>query len=127
LPTSIRTISTPKAFSSPVLSQGMQLGNLLFVSGQVGLDPESATAPAELQDEINLAIDGLESVLRAAGCGLESVVKTTCYLSDINDLSLCNDIYMERFQAPRPARTTIQATLAMGLRFEIEAIAVLEQ
>lgn len=127
LPTSIRTISTPEAFSSPVLSQGVQFGNLLFVSGQVGISPNSTSAPADFEDEVQLAISGLESVMRAAGCGLESVVKTTCYLRDIYDLGILNEIYMDRFHSPRPARTTIQATLAMGLRFEIEAVAVLEQ
>lgn len=127
MPTSIRTISTPEAFSSPVLSQGIQVGNLLFVSGQVGISPGSASAPTDLEDEIQLAIDGLEAVLRAAGCALESVVKTTCYLRDINDLRILNEIYIGRFHSPRPARTTIQATLALGLRFELEAVAVVEQ
>lgn len=126
MPTLIRAISTPEALGSPALSQGIQAGNLLFVSGQVGIDPQSTHAPAGLEEEIHLAIDGLEAVLRAAGCGLESVVKTSCYLHDINNLAVFNKIYIDRFPAPLPARTTTQAVLAMGLRFEIDAIAIIE-
>ena len=122
-----RTISTPDALSSPALSQAVQVGNLLFVSGQVGIKPDDTTAPERLEDEIELAIDGLEAVLKAAGAGLSSVVKTSCYLRDINDMSLFNDLYVRRFPAPLPSRTTIQAGLAMGLRFEIDAVAVLGQ
>jgi 2-iminobutanoate/2-iminopropanoate deaminase len=122
-----RTISTPEALSSPALSQAVQVGNLLFVSGQVGIKPGNTTAPESLEDEIELAIDGLEAVLKAAGAGLSSVVKTSCYLRDINDMSLFNDLYMHRFPTPLPSRTTIQAGLAMGLRFEIDAVAVLAQ
>lgn len=120
-----RTISTPKALSSPALSQAVQIGDLLFVSGQVGIAPGSPGAPVQLEDEIKLAINALEAVLAAAGCGLESVVKTTCYLRNIEDLDLFNAVYLTRFAEPRPARTTVQAALAMNLRFEIDAIAVI--
>lgn len=120
-----RIVSTPKALSSPALSQAVQIGELMFVSGQVGITPGAPGAPVKLEDEIGLAIDALEAVLGAAGCGLESVVRTTCYLRNIEDLDLFNAVYMTRFAEPRPARTTVQATLAMSLRFEIDAIAVL--
>lgn len=117
-------ISTPNALSSPALSQAIKVGDLLLVSGQVGIKPGQTAAPENLEEEIELAFDGLEAVLRAAGKDLSSVVKTTCYLKDIRDMELFNTVYMRRFPTPLPARTTIQAGLAMGLRFEIDAIAI---
>lgn len=123
--TSIRSISTPEAFGPPALSQGMQFGNLVFVSGQVGILPDGIGAPDGLEGEIETAIDGLEAVLRAAGSSLDLVLKTSCYVSDISYLEVFNKIYVRRFHPPFPARTTIQATLAMGLRFEIDAVAVI--
>jgi 2-iminobutanoate/2-iminopropanoate deaminase len=122
---SARPISTPKALAPPGLSHAVQVGDLVFVSGQVGIVPGAPGAPAELQDEIEVAIDALEAVLDAAGCSLESVVKTTCYLGSIEDMEQFNAVYLRRFAEPRPARTTVQATLAMDLRFEIDAVAVI--
>lgn len=123
---SLNHINTPKALSSPALSHAVQVGDLVFVSGQVGIKPGTSQAPAELRDEIEVAFDALEAVLNAAGSSLGSMVRTTCYLRSIEDLDQFNTAYMRRFAEPRPARTTIQATLAMGLRFEIDAVAVVD-
>lgn len=123
---SLNHINTPKALSSPALSHAVQVGDLVFVSGQVGIKPETAQAPVELRDEIEVAFDALEAVLDAAGSSLRSVVRTTCYLRSVEDMDQFNVAYMRRFAEPRPGRTTIQATLAMGLRFEIDAVAVVD-
>lgn len=123
---SARPISTPKALAPPGLSHAVQVGDLVFVSGQVGISPGAPGAPAELPDEVGAALDALEAVLDAAGSSLASVVKTTCYLRNIEDMEQFNAVYLRRFPEPRPARTTVQATLAMGLRFEIDAVAVVD-
>lgn len=123
---SARPISTPKALAPPGLSHAVQVGDLVFVSGQVGMSPGAPGVPAELSDEIEAALDALEAVLDAAGSSLESVVKTTCYLRSIEDMERFNAVYLRRFPEPRPARTTVQATLAMGLRFEVDAVAVVD-
>lgn len=126
MPLDIQTVSTPLALSSPAFSQAVRVGNQLFVSGQVGIKPGGTSAPESLEDEIETAFEGLRAVLHAAGADLSSVVKTSCYLRDIDDMEVFNRIYTRRFTAPLPARTTIQAGLAMGLRFEIDAIAFVD-
>lgn len=123
---SLNHISTPESLSSPALSHAVTVGNLVFVSGQVGIKPGTAQAPAELRDEIDVALDALEAVLDAANSSLGSVVRTTCYLRSIEDIDEFNAAYARRFVEPRPARTTVQATLAMNLRFEIDAVAVID-
>lgn len=105
------------------LSHAVIMGNLIFVSGQVGLPLGGGGRPAGLVEEINVAIDSLKKVLDASGSSLDRVLRTNCYLSDINDMELFTEIYEARFLPPRPARTTVQARLAGDLRFEIDAIA----
>lgn len=120
-------INTSNAFGHPALSHAVRVGELVYVSGQVGVDPVTGAIPAVLEDEIRLMFDGLLAVLQSAGCALESVVKTSCYLKDLGDFGTFNTLYMEKFVEPRPARTTIRADLAMGLRVEIDAVAVVAQ
>lgn len=111
----------------PSLSHAVRVGSLIFVSGQVGIPLGQTTAPKELSEEIDNALDSLELVLKTAGSSIKSVVRTTCYLSELEDIKQFNEIYNKRFQQPRPARTTVQAQLIGGLRFEIDAIALLNE
>jgi len=106
-------------------SQAMVVGTTIYTAGQVGLDPQSKELHKSLEDQVRQAIDNLEAVLRAAGAGLDDVVKTTCFLADIADFAAFNAIYAQRFDQPWPARSTVGVDLAGDIRFEIEAVAVL--
>lgn len=106
----------------PPLSHAVCWGDLVFVSGQVGIDHDGQ-APEQFSAEVQNAFTALEHILAAAGSSLHHVVKVNCYLSDIDTRDELNELYMQRFPEPRPARTTIEAGLAHGLRFEIDAIA----
>ncbi len=107
-------------------AQAVASGDLVFCSGQVGLDPATGKlVSGGVAAEAERAIANLEAVLAAAGCRLGDVVKTTVYLSDLGDFATLNEVYGRRFAAPHPARATVGvAALPAGARVEIEAIAV---
>ena len=94
-------------------------------SGQLGVDPATGELRNGVEAQAEQAIRNLEAVLDAAGCGLADVVKTTCFLADINDFQKFNAVYAPFWPDPPPARSTFQvAALPRGARVEIEAIAV---
>lgn len=106
-------------------SQAIQTDQYIFLSGQLGLDPESGTLREGLDEQTRQALQNLRSVLEAAGSSLEQVVKTTIFLTDINDFATVNAIYAEAFDNNPPARSTVQvAALPLGGLVEIEAIAM---
>jgi len=106
----------------PPLSHAVCFGELAFVSGQVGIDHNNQV-PEHFSEEVENAFTALEHVLAAAGSSLDQLVKVNCYLSNIAYRDELNELYMQRFPEPRPARTTVEVGLAHGLRFEIDAIA----
>lgn len=101
------------------------VGNLVFTSGQVGLDPITGDVPESFDSEVRRVIANLKRVLAEAGTDLSGVVKTTCFLTDMAYLGAFNEIYEEHFPEPRPARSALQAGLARNFRVEIEAVAVI--
>jgi 2-iminobutanoate/2-iminopropanoate deaminase len=107
-------------------SQAIVTDDLVFCSGQVGLDPVTGELVAGgLEAQTERVIRNLQAVLDAAGCGLGDVVKTTCFLADINDFAAFNAVYATFWPEPPPARSTFQvAALPKAARVEIEAIAV---
>ena len=107
-------------------SQAITTDDFVFCSGQVGLDPTTGElVPGGVEAEAERVIRNLEAVLDAAGCSLADVVKTTCFLADINDFATFNGIYARFWPDPPPARSTFGvAALPRGARVEIEAIAV---
>ena len=107
-------------------SQAITTDDLVFCSGQVGLDPATGElVGGGVEAETERVIRNLEAVLDAAGCSLADVVKTTCFLADINDFKRFNEVYARFWPDPPPARSTFQvAALPKGGRVEIEAIAV---
>jgi 2-iminobutanoate/2-iminopropanoate deaminase len=107
-------------------SQAITTDDLVFCSGQVGLDPATGElVPGGVEAEAERVIRNLEAVLDAAGCTLADVVKTTCFLADINDFATFNGVYAKFWPDPPPARSTFGvAALPRGARVEIEAIAV---
>jgi len=123
---SARSISTdraPKAIGP--YSQGIATGELLFLSGQVPLDPATGSLlKGTVQEEVARVLENLKAVLEAAGSGLDRVVRTTVFLTDLGDFEAMNEVYGRYFGAVRPARSTVQVTaLPRGARVEIDAIA----
>ena len=123
---SARSISTdraPKAIGP--YSQGIVAGELLFLSGQVPLDPASGSLlKGTVQEEVVRVLENLKAILEAAGSSLDRVVRTTVFLTDLGDFEAMNEVYARYFGANRPARSTVQVTaLPRGARIEIDAIA----
>jgi len=105
-------------------SQAVKFGNLIFVSGQIGIDPKSNNLVVGLENQTKQIFENLKNVLKEAGSGMGNVLKTTVYLVDINDFPAMNDIYAKYFKKPYPARATMQvAKLPKGALIEIECIA----
>ena len=110
-------------------SPAVRAGNLLFVSGQLGIDPATKQPFDDFPRQVEGAIAGVRALVEAAGGTLQNVVKTTVFLSDIARFAELNEIYGRHFGADgsiKPARSTFQvAALPLGGMVEIEAIAVL--
>jgi 2-iminobutanoate/2-iminopropanoate deaminase len=110
-------------------SQAVAHGELLFVSGQIPLDPKTnALVEGDIEAQTARAIENLHAVLEAAGTSLERVVRTTVYVTDLALFGRVNDVYARFFCGdPAPARATVQvAALPLGARVEIDAIAALD-
>lgn len=116
----------PKAIGP--YSVAVQTGNLIFTSGQLGLDPATGTlVPGGVEAETRQALINLRNVLADSGSGLERVVKTTVFLKDMADFPKVNEVYGSFFTENPPARSTVQvAALPKGGLVEIEAIAILK-
>ncbi|AKV02053.1 Endoribonuclease L-PSP [Labilithrix luteola] len=122
----MKAISTPDAPAAiGPYSQAIRSGDLVFLSGQVPLDPKTGELiRADIATETDRVLDNLGAVLAAAGCSFANVVKTTIFLTDLGDFQTVNVTYAKRFGNPPPARATIQVSaLPKGARVEIEAIA----
>ena len=122
-----RAVSTSAAPSAVgPYSQAIATQDLVFCSGQVGLDPQTGElVSGGVEAETERTLKNLEAVLDAAGCSFADVVKTTCFLADIADFATFNAIYAGFFPDPPPARSTFQvAALPKGAHVEVEAIAV---
>ncbi len=105
-------------------SQGMVVGNLVFTSGQIAINPASGAVEATtIQEQTEQVCRNLSAVLEAAGTTLEKVVKTTCFLSDMADFAAFNEIYGKYFTG-KPARSCVAVkTLPKNVLVEVEAIA----
>ncbi|HSW93433.1 MAG TPA: RidA family protein [Gammaproteobacteria bacterium] len=120
----IHTEKAPAAIGS--YSQGVFAGNLLFLSGQVPLDPQTMTlVEGDISRHVVQVFENIKNVLEAAHSTLDNVVKLTVYLTDLSDVHAVNEGIAHYFKQPFPARTTIQvAGLPKNARIEIEAIAI---
>ena len=119
----ITTEEAPRAIGP--YSQAIRCGGFLYTSGQVALDPKTgALRGGTIEEEVARVLENLSAVLRAGQSGLDRVVKTTVFLTDLKDFEAMNVVYARYFGAARPARSTVQvAALPRGARVEIEAIA----
>ncbi len=104
--------------------QGRIVGDVVYTSGQVGVDPASGAVPEDFADEVRQALANLDAVLTAAGSSRGEVIRTMCLLTDVARFAEFNGIYAEFFGAHLPARSTFGVALAGGFRFEIEATAL---
>jgi 2-iminobutanoate/2-iminopropanoate deaminase len=107
-------------------SQAIKWGNMLFTSGQIPLDPASGqVVEGGIRAQTKQALENLKQVLIAGGAGLGNVVKTTCFLDDMNDFAQFNEVYAEYFRDSPPARSCVAVDrLPKDVLVEIEAIAV---
>jgi len=119
----IATDKAPKAIGP--YSQAVEANGMLFVSGQIPLDPATGTlSDADIETQTRLVMNNIGEILRQAGYGFENVVKTTCLLADINDFAAMNKVYSEYFPTDAPARSAFAVkSLPKGARLEIETIA----
>ena len=107
-------------------SQAIKAGNLVFLSGQIALDPESGNLVMEtLEDETHRVMQNIQEVLAAAGTSMDHIVKTSIFLSDMNHFGRVNTVYGSYFSGVFPARETVQvAGLPRNVNVEISVIAV---
>lgn len=108
-------------------SPAIRAGNLLFVSGQIPVDPVSgALVDGDIAAQTDRVMRNLGALLRAGGGGFECLVRTTVYLADMDDFAGMNEVYGRYILAPPPARATVQvARLPRNVKVEIDAIAIL--
>ena len=121
----IHTDSAPAAIGP--YSQAIQIGDLLFVSGQVPIDPSTgAVVEGDVKAQAQQSLNNLKAILNAAGTNMGAVVKTTVFLADMNDFAAMNEVYAQFFQVPFPARSAVQVgRLPKDAKVVIEAIAQL--
>tara|TARA_B110000196_G_scaffold213725_1_gene183326 strand:+ start:152 stop:538 length:387 start_codon:yes stop_codon:yes gene_type:complete len=121
-----RTIQTEQAPAAiGPYSQAIRIGDFLYTSGQIALDPESGMfLSGEIEEETEQTLKNISAILQAGGLSLENVVKTTVYLSDLNHFSRMNQVYEKYFSKIKPARSCVQvAALPKRAKIEIDAIA----
>lgn len=124
-PSTLEVEFIPSPRPNAVFAQAVRVGNVLYLSGQIGADSTGRLVPGGLQTEARQALNNIKSVLDKAGSGMDRVVKCTIFLADIRDYADFNEIYATYFRARKPARSAFAATgLALNARVEIDCIAV---
>ena len=107
-------------------SQGISTEGLVFVSGQLPIDPATGAFPATIEEQTRQSLENCKAVLAAAGAAMENVIKTTVFLSDMNNFAAMNGVYATFFEGACPARSAVEvARLPKDALVEIECIAVL--
>jgi 2-iminobutanoate/2-iminopropanoate deaminase len=121
--TAVSTDGAPKAIGP--YSQAIRAGSLLFLSGQIPIDPATGQmVDGDIAQQTHRVFKNLEAILTAAGASFDNVVRTTVYLADMSDFAAMNEVYGTYFSSPAPARATVQASrLPMDARVEIDLIA----
>jgi 2-iminobutanoate/2-iminopropanoate deaminase len=121
-----QTIASPAA--TPAIgpySPALAVGDFVFVSGQIALDHEGKIAAIIVPDQTRKALENMKTQLTEAGLGMDAVVKTTIFLTNMDDFTAVNEVYDEFFDPPYPARSTVEVTrLPKDVKVEIEAIAI---
>ena len=112
-------MAVPKPPYSPVVVSG----DTVYTAGQIGNDPEGNLVEGGIAEQARRTLENVRTCLDAAGCTLDDVVKVNAYLADLGDFPAYNEVYVEFFSKPYPARTSVQAGLPPGVLIEIEAVA----
>lgn len=108
-------------------SHAAKIGNIVAIAGQAGIEPATGEIVSDdIKEQTKLTFDNLANALAAAGASLDDVIQTRVFLADGDDFEAMNAVYGTYFTAPYPARTTVGVDLLMGLKVEIDVIAVLE-
>lgn len=121
----INTSKAPSAIGP--YSQGVKVGNMLFVSGQIPVDPINNEIPKTIEEQTKQSLENVKAILKEAGIDLSSVVKTTVFLTDLNDFVKMNEVYAMYFDGEiKPARAAVEVSrLPKDVKVEIEAIAII--
>ena len=122
-----QAISTTKAPSAiGPYSQAIQVGNIVYTSGQLPIDPATGAFPeGGIKEQARQSLLNVKAILEAAGMTMSNVVKTTVFMADMNDFADMNAVYAEFFEAPYPARSAVAVkTLPKGALVEIEVVAL---
>lgn len=118
-------VSTPKAPAAiGPYSQGIKSGGMIYVSGQLPLDPATGQMPEATPDQARQSLTNIKAILEAAGSSMDKIVRTGIFMTDLADFVPVNEVYASFFSANPPARATVQvAALPRGAKIEIEAVA----
>jgi 2-iminobutanoate/2-iminopropanoate deaminase len=121
----VRTDQAPAPFQGAPYSQGIAVGELVFVSGQLPVDPAtSEVVEGGIAEQTERVMQNLQAILEAAGSSLDKVVKTSIFLVDLADFGAMNEVYARHVGEPYPARATVQiGALPSGARIEVEVVA----
>jgi 2-iminobutanoate/2-iminopropanoate deaminase len=123
-PIVVTTEGAPAPFQGAPYSQGIKVGDFVFVSGQLGLKPGDTQISGTIQEQTQQIFQNLQAILEAAGSSLDRLVKTTVFLVDLGDFQAMNEVYAAHVGENRPARSTVEiGALPSGALVEIEAIA----
>jgi len=123
-----QTVSTQNAPAAiGPYSQGVKVGNLIFTSGQLPMNPQSGELVVDIEGATKQSLDNVKAILESSGSSMDKVVKTVVFLRDMNDFVAMNAIYATYFPSNPPARSAVQvARLPKDAILEIEAIALAE-
>ena len=120
----IRTEAAPAPFQGAPYNQAIVAGELVFVAGQLGLEPGDTAVAGDIGQQTEQALANLAAILEAAGGSMDKLVKTSVFLADLDDFQGMNEVYATRVGDRPPARSTFQvAKLPSGALVEIEAVA----
>ena len=121
----IETVNAPAAIGP--YSQGYIVNGFVFTSGQIPVDPATGIIPEGIELQADRSCKNVQAILEAANIGMENVIKTTCFLADMNDFAAFNEVYA-RYFITKPARSCVAVkTLPKNVLCEIEAIAISEK
>jgi 2-iminobutanoate/2-iminopropanoate deaminase len=121
-----KIVATPKAPAAiGPYSQAIRIGDFLYTSGQISLDPETMKMiTGDIEIETEKVLKNIEAILKADGLDLNNIIKTTVYLTDLSEFTRMNQVYEKFFSEIKPARACVQvAALPKGAKVEIDAIA----
>ncbi|MDO5039331.1 RidA family protein [Clostridium sp.] len=119
----IKTDKAPAAIGP--YSQGIKIGNLVYTSGQIPINPETKELVTEIKAATKQSLNNIKAILEEAGTNMDKVIKTTVFVKDLNDFAAVNEVYATFFEGEPPARSCVQvAKLPLDAKVEIEVIAL---